>query len=68
MGQPCTKNARAARPIASITKLMTAMVILDAGQDMREEIVLEPIDFIGPKKASSRLRSGDRMTVLSCYS
>ena len=61
-GQPLyEKNAHAARPIASITKLMTAMVILDAGQDMREEIVLEPIDFVGPKKASSRLRSGDRM-------
>ena len=61
-GQPLyEKNAHAARPIASITKLMTAMVILDAGQDMREEIVLESIDFVGPKKASSRLRSGDRM-------
>ncbi len=55
------KNANIARPIASISKLMTAMVILDAGQDMREEIMLDPIDFVGPKHASSRLKAGDRM-------
>lgn len=55
------KNAEIARPIASITKIMTAMVVLDAGQDMKEEIKLAPIDFIGPKKASSRLKAGDRM-------
>lgn len=55
------KNAHQARPIASISKIMTAMVLLDAQQNMSEEIVLEPIDFVGPKKASSRLRSGDRM-------
>lgn len=55
------KNADVARPIASITKIMTAMVVLDAGLDMREEIKLEPEDFVGPKRASSRLKSGDRM-------
>lgn len=55
------KNADIARPIASISKLMTAMVVLDSGLDMREEIVLEPIDFVGPKRASSNLKSGDRM-------
>lgn len=61
-GQPLyEKNADIARPIASITKLMTAMVVLDAGQDMREEIKLDPEDFVGPKRASSRLKAGDRM-------
>lgn len=55
------KAADVARPIASITKLMTAMVVLDSGQDMREEIILDPIDFVGPKRASSNLKSGDRM-------
>lgn len=55
------KNADTTRPMASITKLMTAMVVLDGGLDMREEITLEPEDFIGPKRASSRLKSGDRM-------
>ena len=55
------KNADTARPMASITKLMTAMVVLDSGLDMREEITLDPEDFVGPKRASSRLKSGDRM-------
>ncbi|SJM72881.1 MULTISPECIES: serine hydrolase [Psychrobacter] len=61
-GQPLyEKNADVARPIASITKIMTAMVVLDAGLDMREEIKLDPEDFVGPKRASSRLKAGDRM-------
>lgn len=55
------KNADIARPMASITKVMTAMVVLDAGLDMREEITLDPEDFVGPKRASSNLKSGDRM-------
>ncbi len=55
------KNANVARPMASITKLMTAMVVLDSGQDMRQEITLEPSDFVGPKRASSNLKAGDRM-------
>ena len=55
------KNADTARPMASITKLMTAMVVLDSEQDMREEITLISSDFVGPKTASSRLKSGDRM-------
>lgn len=55
------KDADIARPMASITKVMTAMVVLDAGLDMREEITLDPEDFVGPKRASSRLKSGDRM-------
>ena len=55
------KNADIARPIASISKLMTAMVVLDAGLDMREEIKLDPEDFVGPKRASSRLKVGDRL-------
>ena len=55
------KNADVARPMASITKIMTAMVVLDAGLNMREELILEPEDFIGPKRASSNLKSGDRL-------
>ncbi|MBP2281410.1 D-alanyl-D-alanine endopeptidase (penicillin-binding protein 7) [Psychrobacter sp. PL19] len=55
------KDADIARPMASITKLMTAMVVLDSGQDMRQEITLVPSDFVGPKRASSNLKSGDRM-------
>lgn len=55
------KAADIARPMASITKIMTAMVVLDAGLDMREEITLDPEDFVGPKRASSNLKSGDRL-------
>ena len=55
------KDADIARPMASITKVMTAMVVLDAGLDMREEITLDPEDFVGPKRASSNLKSGDRL-------
>ena len=55
------KNADTARPMASITKVMTAIVVLDAGLDMREELTLQPEDFIGPKQASTRLKSGDRL-------
>lgn len=55
------KSADVARPIASISKLMMAMVVLDANLDMREEITLDAEDFVGPKRASSRLKAGDRM-------
>ena len=55
------KDADIARPMASITKVMTAMVVLDAGLDMREELTLDPEDFVGPKRASSNLKSGDRL-------
>lgn len=55
------KDADIARPMASITKVMTAMVVLDSGLDMREELTLEPEDFVGPKRASSGLKSGDRL-------
>lgn len=34
------KNADVVQPIASITKLMTAIVVLDAGQDLEEELVI----------------------------
>lgn len=50
------KNIDTTRPIASITKLMTAIVTLDARMPMDEKITLQPEDFIGPKKASSSLK------------
>src|SRR5512145_139265 len=48
------KNAEVVVPIASITKLMTAMVILDAGLDLEEEIVLSREDAVRMKGARSR--------------
>ena len=56
-----SKNSNSARPMASITKLMTAVITADARLNMSEEITLQPIDFEGPKKASSTLRVGDKM-------
>jgi len=53
-----SKNAEQAAPIASITKLMTAMVVLDANLPMDEaiEITSEDIDLV--KNTRSRLPIG----------
>jgi len=53
-----SKAAQEVTPIASLTKLMTAMVTLDAGLplDERISIGIEDIDFL--KGSSSRLRLG----------
>jgi len=56
------KNADAVVPIASITKLMTAMVTLDRGLDLDERIVLSREDAVGMKGSRSRLRTGLALT------
>jgi D-alanyl-D-alanine endopeptidase (penicillin-binding protein 7) len=53
-----TKNADAVRPIASITKLMTAMVIIDAGLPLDERIRIDAADVDLLKHSRSRLRQG----------
>ncbi|MBL8510834.1 MAG: D-alanyl-D-alanine endopeptidase [Betaproteobacteria bacterium] len=58
-GQPLyAKNADNPLPIASITKLMTAMVVLDAKQDMDEAITIDSADIDTLKNSSSRLPVG----------
>jgi D-alanyl-D-alanine endopeptidase (penicillin-binding protein 7) len=52
------KNAGAIVPIASLTKLMTAMVILDAKQDMNELIEIERSDVDTLKHSTSRVPVG----------
>jgi len=52
------KNASAIMPIASLTKLMTAMVILDAKQDMQELIEIDRSDVDTLKHSSSRVPVG----------
>jgi D-alanyl-D-alanine endopeptidase (penicillin-binding protein 7) len=52
------KNANAVVPIASITKLMTAIVILDRGLDLEQRVVVSREDIDTRKGSSSRLRSG----------
>ncbi len=58
-----SKNTNTALPIASITKLMTAVVISDARLNMSEKITLQQADFscAGCKSSSSTLRAGDSM-------
>jgi D-alanyl-D-alanine endopeptidase (penicillin-binding protein 7) len=52
------KNANAIVPIASLTKLMTAMVILDAKQDMDEKIEIDTKDVDMLKHSTSRVPVG----------
>ena len=52
------KNALSVQPIASITKLMTAMVVLDARLDPDERIQIIEDDKSKVKWSSSRLRVG----------
>ena len=52
------KNANAVVPIASLTKLMTAMVVLDAKQDMSEEIEIDKEDVDTLKHSTSRVPVG----------
>jgi D-alanyl-D-alanine endopeptidase (penicillin-binding protein 7) len=56
------KNAEVVVPIASITKLMTAMVVLDGGLDLDEKITLSRDDAVQMKGSRSRLRTGLTLT------
>jgi len=57
-----TKNSDTLTSIASITKLMTAMVVLDAQQPLDEEISIEVADIDTLKGTRSRLRIGMKLT------
>jgi serine-type D-Ala-D-Ala endopeptidase (penicillin-binding protein 7) len=52
------KNANNIMPIASITKLMTAMVILDAQLPQNEKITIDSADVDRLKNTRSRLQTG----------
>ncbi len=56
------KQAAAVVPIASITKLMTAMVVLDAGQVLEERISIEAADIDRLLHSRSHLPVGTRLT------
>ncbi len=49
-------------PVASVTKLMTAMVVLDARQSMDEKIKITTADLDTLKGTGSRLRLGTELT------
>lgn len=62
-GQPLlAKNANLQTPIASITKLMTAMLVLNAGQPLDELIAITEEDRDTLKGTGSRLAFGSRYT------
>ena len=52
------KNSGAVAPIASITKLMTAMVVLDAGVDLNQSVTISGEDLDTLRGTHSRLRPG----------
>ncbi len=56
------KNSDQVRPIASITKLMTALIVLEAHQNLNEvlEITSDDIDHL--KNTTSRLSVGSKLT------
>lgn len=56
------KNANAIVPIASITKLMTAMVVLDAKLKMSEKLTVTKKDIDTLKKSGSRLKVGTKLS------
>ncbi|GAA4018252.1 D-alanyl-D-alanine endopeptidase [Actimicrobium antarcticum] len=56
------KNANVALPIASITKLMTSMVVVESHQNMDEMIEVTNDDIDKEKNSSSRLRVGSQLS------
>lgn len=55
------KNSSVALPIASITKLMTGLVVVKAQQDMDEVLTVTDADVDRLKYSSSRLRVGAKL-------
>ena len=62
-GEPIfAKDTLAVAPIASITKVMTAMVVLDAELPLDELVKITRDDMDGIKGTTSRLRVGSELT------
>lgn len=56
------KNAQAVLPIASLTKLMTSLVVLEAKQPMDEVLTITDDDVDRLRNSRSRLRVGTTLT------
>ena len=56
------KNSGVALPIASITKLMTGLIVVEAQQDMDEMLTVTDDDVDREKFTTSRLRVGSRLS------
>ncbi|MBC7994223.1 MAG: serine hydrolase, partial [Rhizobacter sp.] len=57
-----SKNSGAVLPIASITKLMTALVVTEAGQSLDEMLTVSQDDVSATAGSSSRLRPGTQLS------
>src|SRR5690606_6994013 len=56
------KNADAVLPIASISKLLTAMVVIDSKEPMREMLTISSEDIDTERHSRSRLTVGTRLS------
>ena len=56
------KNSHAVLPIASITKVMMAMVVLDTKQSLKERITIDEADRDTERLSSSKLPIGSTLT------
>ena len=56
------KKADAKASIASLTKLMTAMVVLDSGMNLNKEIIITKADIDRVKRTTSRLPIGEKLS------
>ena len=61
-----SKNPKAVLPIASITKLMTALVVTEAGLPLDEMVTVTQDDVDTEKGSHSRLRVGTQLTAGRC--
>lgn len=57
-----SKNSKAVLPIASITKLMTGLLIVEANQSLEDVLTITDDDVDTEKGSSSRLRPGTQLT------
>ena len=57
-----SRRSDVALPIASITKLMTSLVVMDAGQDLDEVLTVSDEDRSLGKRSASRLAPGTHLT------
>ncbi|WP_429040878.1 D-alanyl-D-alanine endopeptidase [Aeromonas media] len=56
------KNPAQVRPIASLTKLMTALVVLDARQNLNQTLTIDQNDRDNIKHTYSRVRMGTKVS------
>lgn len=56
------KDSHTPRPVASVTKLMTALVALESGRDLEEPVTIRP-EWVGAEGSSLYLKAGERVTL-----